>query len=90
MYIYRGTDMTNINATSLRKDLFNILDNTIKYNETVNISTKEGNAVIISEEEYNGMIATLELTSNTKLKQKIINGATTPIDDCINIDEAKW
>ena len=82
--------MTNINATSLRKDLFNMLDNTIKYNETINVSTKDGNAIIISEEEYNGMMATLELCSDSRLKKKILKGSKTPIKNCVNIDEVDW
>jgi len=82
--------MTNINVTSLRKNLFNVLDNTIKFNEAVNVSTKEGNAIIISEEEYNGLLATLELCSNVELKDKIIKGAKTPIEECVNVDEVDW
>jgi hypothetical protein len=41
-------DVINTNVTNFRKHLFNILEQTIKYNEPVNISTKDGNAVIIS------------------------------------------
>lgn len=43
--------MLNINIANLRKNIFRFLEQTIKYNEPVNISTKDGNAVIISEEE---------------------------------------
>ena len=55
--------MLNINITNFRKNIFSILEQTIKYNEPVNISTKEGNAVVLSEEEYNGMMETLYLSS---------------------------
>jgi len=78
--------MININVTSLRKDLFNILNNTIKYNEIVNVKTKKGNAIIISEESYNGLIATLELSSNSKLKNKILKGIKTSNKECIDIN----
>lgn len=82
--------MTNTNATALRNNLFNMLSNTIKYNETINVNTKDGNAVIISEEEYNGMIATLELSTNKSLRDKIISGKEAPLQDCVSIDEVKW
>lgn len=82
--------MTNTNATALRNNLFNMLSNTIKYNETINVNTKDGNAVIISEEEYNGIMATLELSSNKKMHDKILAGKAIPIDDCVNIDEVEW
>ena len=48
-------EMLNTNITNFRKNIFAILEQTIKYNEPVNISTKSGNAVIISEEDYNGL-----------------------------------
>ena len=82
--------MTNTNVTALRKDLFSMLSNTIKYNETINVNTKDGNAVIISEEEYEGMIATLELSSNPTLRDKILTGKKESLEDCISIDEVNW
>ena len=51
--------MLNTNITNFRKNIFSLLEQTIKYNEPVNISTKAGNAVIISEEDYNGLMETV-------------------------------
>jgi antitoxin YefM len=82
--------MTNINATTLRKNLFGMLSNTIKYNEAINVSTKEGNAVILSEEEYNGMMATLELSASDKLKNKILAGKNEKLENCVSVDEVEW
>ena len=82
--------MTNTSATALRKNLFSMLSNAIKYNETINVNTKDGNAVILSEEEYNGMIATLELSSNPVLRDKILAGKKENLDDCASIDEVNW
>ena len=82
--------MTNTNATAFRKELFAILSNAIKYNETINVNTKDGNAIIISEEEYNGMKATIELSSNKKLRKKILDGKKASLKDCVNIDEVDW
>ena len=42
--------MINTTATNLRKNLFGMLEQTIKYNEPVTVSTKTGNAVILCEE----------------------------------------
>ena len=82
--------MTNTNATALRKNLFSLLSNTIKYNETINVSTKDGNAVILSEEEYNGMIATLDLCADSRLKTKILEGKEEKPEECVSIDEVTW
>ena len=82
--------MTNTNATTLRKNLFSMLNDAIKYNEIINVNTKEGNAVILSEEEYNGMMVTLELSSNKVLRDKILAGKEEGLDECVNMDEVKW
>lgn len=77
--------MTNTSATALRKNLFSMLSNAIKYNETINVNTKDGNAVILSEEEYKGLIATLELSSNRALREKILAGKDAPIEECVSM-----
>ena len=82
--------MINTNVTNFRKNIFEMLEQTIKYNEPVNISTKSGNAVIISEEDYNGLMETLYLSSIPTMKDTIVNGLQTPIDDCLSENEVHW
>lgn len=82
--------MLNINATNFRKNIFALLEQTIKYNEPVNIATREGNAVLISEEDYNGLMETLYLSSIPQVKETIIEGMNTPAENCISEDEVKW
>ena len=47
--------MSTTNATALRRSLFDTLENVVEYNESVTVTTKKGNAVILSEEDYNAM-----------------------------------
>ncbi|MEG6572904.1 type II toxin-antitoxin system Phd/YefM family antitoxin [[Clostridium] cellulosi] len=82
--------MININITNFRKNIFGILEQTIKYNEPVNVSTKDGNAVILSEEDYNGLIETLHLSSIPNVKEQIIEGMKTPASECVPEDEVEW
>ena len=74
--------MLNTNITNFRKNIFSLLEQTIKYNEPVNVSTKAGNAVIISEEDYNGLMETVYLSSSPQQREKIIEGLRTPLDHC--------
>ena len=78
--------MINTNATNFRKQLFELLEQTIKFNEPVNINTKNGNAVLISESEYNSLMETLYLTSIPGMKEKLIDGAAVPIEECDNFE----
>ena len=82
--------MSTINITNFRKNIFEYLNRTIQYNEPLSITTKTGNAVILSEEDYLGLMETLYLSSNSKLKKEIIEGLKTPIQDCIPEDEVNW
>lgn len=82
--------MLNTNITNFRKNIFSLLEQTIKYNEPVNISTKDGNAVILSEEDYLGLIETLNLSSLPGMKEKIMAGLDTPLGECVPEEEVEW
>ncbi|MFA6861506.1 MAG: type II toxin-antitoxin system Phd/YefM family antitoxin [Bacilli bacterium] len=62
------------NATELRKKLFETIGNVIEYNEPVTVNTKKGNAVIISESDYNAMMETIYIMSQPKLVKNIKDG----------------
>lgn len=79
--------MVNTNITDFRKNIFNIVEQTIKFNEPVNISTKMGNAVMISEEDYNGMVETLYLTSIPGMEKRLEDAIATAPDDYIPLSE---
>ncbi len=82
--------MTNINITNFRKDIYALLEQTINYNEPINISTKNGNAVVLSEEDYNSLIETLYITSVPNLKEELIKRASDNEEEFVSEDEVKW
>ena len=82
--------MISITATNFRKKVFGLLEQTIKYNEPVNINTKNGSAVLISEDEYRSLQETLYLMSIPGMEEKIVEGLNTPIEECAKEDEVIW
>lgn len=83
--------MINTNITNFRKDLYNMVDSTIKFDETINITTKNGNAVLLSEEEYRGMMETIYLLSIPGMKEILIEGMNTPLEECVKYDwDEEW
>lgn len=82
--------MLNINITNFRNNIYSILEQTIKFNEQVNITTKEGNAIVMSEADYKSLMEMVYIYSIPNLKSKIIDGLNTPISECISEDEVKW
>lgn len=82
--------MTNINITNLRRNLFDYINQAVEFNDVINVNTKAGNAVIISEADYNGLLETLYLSSNPEVKNEIIEGMNTSIEDCVSESEVSW
>lgn len=82
--------MTNVNVTSFRENIYNMLENTIKYNEPINVSTKNGNAVILSEDDYNSLIETLYIESASGLKKEILERKNDSDEEFVNEDEVDW
>lgn len=82
--------MTNTNITNLRKNLFDYIDLAVTYNDVISVNTKNGNAIILSEDDYRGLVETLNLSKNEIVRKEIIEGINTPIEDCIPASEVKW
>lgn len=82
--------MYNTNVTNARANLYNLLDMAIEDSEVINISTKNGNAVIISESDYNSLLETLYLSADPAYKQTLLEGKDTPLSECVSEDDVKW
>ena len=82
--------MTTTTITNFRKNLYSMVENTVRFNEPVNITTKDGNAVMISEEEYLGLLETLYLTSVPGMKEKLLEGLDTPLSETVSEEEVVW
>lgn len=82
--------MLTTTVTNFRKDIYNLLEQTIKFNEPVTVSTKNGNAVVLSEDEYNGMVETLYLYSVPELKEQLKEDMNAPLSEFVSEDEVDW
>ena len=82
--------MININISDFKKNINDIINQTVKYNQPVSINTKLGNVVLLSEEDFNNINATIELINNTEMKNKIIEGLNTPVSECIPENKVEW
>ena len=82
--------MTNINVTNFRKNIYELLEQAIKYNEPINISTKNGNAVVLSEEDYNSLMETSYISSIPNLKEELVKRKNDTDDKFVNEDDVEW
>ena len=76
----------NTNITNARTELYKLASSCIKYNNVINISTKEGNVIMMSEEDYNNLIESLYLAGIPGVYESIEEGVKTPIEDCVNVE----
>ena len=82
--------MPTINITNARKDLYRLVENVNLYSEPALIVSKNGNAVLLSEDDWNAIQETLYLNSIEGMAESILNGAKTPVEDCISEDMVEW
>lgn len=75
--------MRKINALKFKRDLLCMLEHTVKRDEPVQITSKFGDAVLISAQEYRNMLATIEIQSVPGAVDEILDGAATPLSDCV-------
>ena len=78
--------MTHTNITAFRKNVFGFVDQAVTYGEVVNVSTKNGNAVLLSEEDYNSMMETLHLSAIPGMVDSIKSAAAEPLEECVPYD----
>ncbi|MDR3626338.1 MAG: type II toxin-antitoxin system Phd/YefM family antitoxin [Ignavibacteriaceae bacterium] len=78
--------MKTVNITAARKDLFNLVNLTAENNEPILITGKHNNAVIVSETDWNSIEETLYILSIPGMKEKIIRGMKTPLEECVEVE----
>ena len=82
--------MSTINITNARKDLYNLLENVSIYHDPTLIVGRKGNAVLISEDDWNAIQETLYLDSIPHMTESIIAGAEEPLENCVPEDMVEW
>ena len=80
----------NVNITNARKDLYKLTDMVINNGVVVNITTKHGNAVLISADKYNSLLETLYLSENAEYKKTLIAGKEEKVEDLIDEKDIRW
>ena len=74
--------MTTTNITNFRKNAFQYVEQTVKYNEPLNICTKE--------EDYSGIMETLYLVSVPGMREKLMAAKAEPLEDCVDESAVEW
>lgn len=73
--------MTNTNATNFRRNAFSYFDQAIQFNDIINVTTKNGNAVVMSEEDFNGLMETCFLLSVPGMRERLTAAVAEPLEE---------
>jgi prevent-host-death family protein len=84
----KEVQMTILSATEARSNLYRLIDETSSSHEPIIITGKRGNAVLLSEEDWKSIQETMYLLTIPGMRESIIDGLATPIDDCK--EELDW
>ena len=78
------------NITKARKELYNLVENVNLYSEPILIVSKKGNAVLVSESDWNAMQETVYLNSIPGMVESMRTGLETSIEDCVPEEDVEW
>ncbi|MCU7806166.1 MAG: type II toxin-antitoxin system Phd/YefM family antitoxin [Candidatus Thiodiazotropha sp. (ex Lucinoma borealis)] len=74
--------MTILNATEARSKLYTLIDETTETHQPIVITGKRGNAVLVSEEDWNAIAETLHLLSVPGMRESIKEGMKEGLSEC--------
>ena len=74
--------MKTISATLARSDLYRVIDSTLEAHEPIQITSKRGNAILISEADWRSIQETLYLVSIPGMRESILEGMAEPLGKC--------
>ena len=81
--------MTTVTAPEARKELFNLIRRALNAHDPVRIQHREGGVVLMSEEDYEGLLETLDLLSVEGMRESIAEAeADIAAGRTVSIDEA--
>ena len=82
--------MSAINITNARKELYSLVEDVNRYSEPALIVSKKGNAVLVSESDWNAIQETVYLNSIPGMAESIRSGMDTRLEDCVPEEDVEW
>ena len=80
--------MTVLTASEARANLYRLIDQTAESHEPIVIAGKRTSAVLISEEDWQAIQATMHLLSIPGMRKSIRNGMAEPLTK--SVKEIDW
>ena len=82
--------MKTVPVSNARQDIFNIIEQTIVSSEPIQITSKKGDVVMLSLEDWSAIQETLYLLEIPGMRESILDGAKEPIGECKSLEDIGW
>ncbi len=82
--------MESVTIAKARQNLYKLVTNTNQNYQPIQILSKNGNAVLISADDWKAIQETLYLASIPGMNDTIIKGLREPLNQCKSADEVDW
>ena len=82
--------MNILNASQARANLFKLLEQVNQDSKPCVITSRKGDGVLISKDDWESIQETLYLQSIPEMRESIVEGMQTPLSECISEDELEW
>ncbi|BDF57482.1 hypothetical protein CE91St36_02990 [Christensenellaceae bacterium] len=82
--------MEAINITKARQNLYKLVKDTNESHAPIQILGKDGNAVLLSEDDWRAIQETLYLYSVPGLVEGIKESENEPIEEMVSADDLDW
>lgn len=82
--------MDILNASQARANLFKLLEQVNRDSKPCVITSRKGDGVLISKDDWESIQETLYLQSIPGMRESIVEGMQTPLSECISEDELEW
>lgn len=79
--------MTAVSVSKFSEDAGTYVAHAVAHQDIVRVTTDEGNAVLVSEDEFRGMLETLHLMKSSGMAERVEEAKRTPIEES---DDFAW
>lgn len=73
-----------------KEEIEDLVARAVAYNEIIGLRGADGNAVLMSEEEYDALMETVHVMRDPRVAQDILEAAGELLDECIAEEDVEW
>lgn len=82
--------MLHITTEELSQNLTASLQQVLRTGEPLQVDTQTGSVILLAEQQYRDLLATLEVNAQEGMRQKILEGSAAPLCDCLSEEQVSW